>query len=398
MLTFLRRIHLRNCLKRRLYSTETSVDEFTCENVTGSRIPRTKQQFNYMKKLEKQQPENAKLNRVAIIGMPNSGKSTITNQLIGVKVSAVSSKVHTTRKNVVGIVVEKDTQIEILDTPGLVTTEHCSRFHLEPSFMNDPHRSAENADLIAVVCDGSNPREREKLNSGILRILYKFRDRPSILVINKVDLLKSKRRLLHFTDVLTEDGFVDGSQSKSEYNRRVNFDKSRLEKLFQKTEEHLKGELEPKKDILMPTRDQKGWAYFSRVFFLSALTGDGMAELKQFLLNTAKPSPWKYKSALITEQSPKILATNIIREKLLDFCVHEVPYKVNIKIINWELDDLGTLWILVDLLCEKQRHMSLVLGPNGSIISQISRNCQQELSNIFECDVSLKIIVKCLQK
>ncbi|OTF74176.1 GTPase Era, mitochondrial-like protein, partial [Euroglyphus maynei] len=176
-------------------------------------IPKTLDEFKQFQYKPDEQPENARSLRVAIIGCPNVGKSTLLNHLINWKISAVSSKVHTTRKNVIGIYVENNTQLEFIDTPGLVSRKHMIRHKLELSFINDLKISVQNADIITILADVSNRRERSKLNLGILDLLQQQyqndENKESILVLNKVDKIRDKRSLLDIVSTLTT-GIVNG--------------------------------------------------------------------------------------------------------------------------------------------------------------------------------------------
>ncbi|XP_070572451.1 GTPase Era, mitochondrial-like [Ptychodera flava] len=155
------------------------------------------------------QPENAKVLRVAVIGSPNAGKSTLTNQLMGRWVSSVSSKVHTTRKRTIAVLTEGETQIIFLDTPGMVDPRKAKRHSLDKSMMSDPRNTIEEADLVLVMVDVSNKWTRYKLDTDVLLTLYSNPTVPSILVLNKIDMVKTKHMLLGLTAQLTE-GIVGG--------------------------------------------------------------------------------------------------------------------------------------------------------------------------------------------
>ncbi|XP_039221448.1 GTPase Era, mitochondrial isoform X4 [Crotalus tigris] len=136
------------------------------------------------------QPRNPKVLRVAVIGAPNAGKSTLSNQLLGRKVLPVSSKVHTTRCNAQGVITAADTQLIILDTPGLTTAAKGKRHNLEKSMLSDPFDSLNDADLVLVLVDVSDRHTRHQLHPQVLRCLKQFPQVPSLLVLNKKYLLK----------------------------------------------------------------------------------------------------------------------------------------------------------------------------------------------------------------
>ncbi|XP_026549366.1 GTPase Era, mitochondrial-like, partial [Notechis scutatus] len=135
------------------------------------------------------QPENPRVLRVAIIGAPNAGKSTLSNQLLGRKILPVSSKVHTTRCNAQGVITAEDTQLIILDTPGLTTAAKGKRHNLEKTMLSDPFDSLNDADLVLVLVDVSDRHTRHQLHPQVLHCLKQFPQVPSLLVLNKVSLL-----------------------------------------------------------------------------------------------------------------------------------------------------------------------------------------------------------------
>ncbi|KFQ26222.1 hypothetical protein N332_00084, partial [Mesitornis unicolor] len=155
------------------------------------------------------QPPNPKVLRIAIIGAPNAGKSTLSNQLLGRKVFPVSQKVHTTRCKARGVITYEDTQLIILDTPGLTNPHKVKRHKLDETMLTDPQDSMKHADLVLVLVDVSDHWTRNSLSKEVLRCLSEFPQIPSVLVLNKVDLLKKKYILLELATELTE-GVVNG--------------------------------------------------------------------------------------------------------------------------------------------------------------------------------------------
>ena len=357
------------------------------------RVPKTLEEYSVQQRLRVEQPSMPRLARVAIIGSPNAGKSTLTNQLVGRRVSSVSMKVHTTRHKVVGIIVEDDTQVEFLDTPGLVTHKHCVKHGLEPSFISDPLTGADAADLIAVITDVSNVRERERLNAGIIKLLDKHRTKESILILNKIDKIREKRKLLDITTRLT-CGIVGGISSIINKKTQIADTKRGLEKLFQRTENKLRIDSEPQEKCDDEDgQERMGWHGFSHVFMTSALTGDGIEDVRQYLLTRARFKPWLYHRSQVTNQSPNHIVKTTLREKFLDFFREEIPYKIDFSITMWHLDEAGNLFISVDVICPL-KFQSLVIGPKGQTIASIVQSSRESLTDTFHCDVSLKLIVK----
>ncbi|XP_021572573.1 GTPase Era, mitochondrial isoform X3 [Carlito syrichta] len=134
-------------------------------------------------------PENPRVLRVVLLGAPNAGKSTLSNQLLGRKVFPVSKKVHTTRCQALGVITDKEAQVILLDTPGIISPVKQKRHHLEPSLLEDPWKSMESADLVVVLVDVSDKWTRNQLSPQVIRCLTQFSQVPSILVMNKQYLL-----------------------------------------------------------------------------------------------------------------------------------------------------------------------------------------------------------------
>nr|KAF6415603.1 Era like 12S mitochondrial rRNA chaperone 1 [Molossus molossus] len=130
-------------------------------------------------------PENPRVLRVVLLGAPNAGKSTLSNQLLGRKVFPVSQKVHTTRCQALGVITEEEAQVILLDTPGLISPVKQKRHHLELSLLEDPWKSMESADLVVVLVDVSDKWTRNQLSPQVLQCLTQFSQVPSILVMNK---------------------------------------------------------------------------------------------------------------------------------------------------------------------------------------------------------------------
>ncbi|CAK9301209.1 unnamed protein product [Gordionus sp. m RMFG-2023] len=177
------------------------------ESILQRNIGRTKDEQNQLKLLSPQNLENAKTIKVTIIGLPNSGKSTLINSLMQWRISSVSSKVHTTRKNIISTFTEENKQIIYFDTPGLVDKKHCQKHNLEIDMASFPHFAAKQGDIICVVVDANNFWTRHSLDRITLDILQEHRSKPSILVLNKVDLVKPKSLVLDVVKSLTDNHF-----------------------------------------------------------------------------------------------------------------------------------------------------------------------------------------------
>uniref|UniRef100_A0A8B9M2M8 GTPase Era, mitochondrial n=1 Tax=Accipiter nisus TaxID=211598 RepID=A0A8B9M2M8_9AVES len=375
------------------------------------------------------QPQNPKVLRIAIIGAPNAGKSTLSNQLLGRKVFPVSKKVHTTRCKARGVVTYEDTQLIILDTPGLTSPFKAKRHKLDKAMLTDPWDSMKHADLVLVMVDVSDHWTRNSLSKEVLKCLSQFPQIPSVLVLNKVDLLKNKFILLELVTELTE-AIVNGKklEGRSEFKHNsISSAKSPLQitrasphenrdpesPCLQETDQAQEGssldntsdmrasesslvteEAEgPKCSGPRDLKNMKGWPYFQEIFMLAARHGEEVDTLKRYLLMQAKPGPWEFHSGVLTSQSPQEICDNIIREKVLEYLPLEVPYGVVQVTDMWEEGPSGELLIVQSLLVPRKSHMMMLIGRGGKVISRIAQEAGQDLMNVFLCDVRLKLKV-----
>ncbi|XP_059937290.1 GTPase Era, mitochondrial isoform X2 [Mesoplodon densirostris] len=330
-------------------------------------------------------PENPRVLRVVLLGAPNAGKSTLSNQLLGRKVFPVSQKVHTTRSQALGVITEKETQVILLDTPGLISPAKQKRHHLELSLLEDPWKSMESADLVVVLVDVSDKWTRNQLSPQVLQCLTQFSQVPSVLVMNKVDCLKQKSVLLELTAALTE-GVVDGKKLKTRQAVRS------------QPGNHCSSPAANGPNTLSVGDPQQiGWPHFQEIFMLSALSQEDVKTLKQYLLAQARPGPWEFHSGVLTSQTPEEICANMIREKLLEYLPQEVPYNVQQKTVMWEEGPNGKLMIEQKLLVPKESHMRILIGPKGHVISQVAQEVGRDLMNIFLCEVQLRLSVKLLK-
>ncbi|NXD29575.1 ERAL1 GTPase, partial [Spelaeornis formosus] len=368
------------------------------------------------------QPQKPRVLRIAVLGAPNAGKSTLCNQLLGRKVFPVSRKVHTTRCKARGVVTHQDTQLIILDTPGLTNPFKAKRHNLDEAMLTDPWDSMKHADLVLVLVDVSDHWTRNSLSKEVLKCLSQFPHIPSVLVLNKVDALKKKFLLLEIATDLTE-GIVNGK--KLEVKSALKKDSSSSAKSPQASPPESKvpgspfgqeknqaqegsgldkssdvggagtGEAQgPKHHGPEDLKGSKGWPHFQEIFMLAALHGEEVDTLKRYLLMQAKPGPWEFHSNVLTNQSPQEICDNIIREKILEYLPLEVPYGVTQVTEIWEEGECGELLIMQSLLVPRESHKRMLIGRGGRVISRIAQEAGQDLMNTFLCDVCLKLKVE----
>jgi GTP-binding protein Era len=269
---------------------------------------------------------------VALIGAPNAGKSTLTNALVGTKVSIVSHKVQTTRSLVRGIAIEGKTQIVLVDTPGIFAPKR----RLEKAMVRSAWSGAGDADAVVLLIDA-----RVGLSEDVTAIIKGLADvrRPRAILLNKIDLVK-RENLLELA-----------------YNI---------------------GQL----------------ISFDRLFMVSALTGDGLAELREWLTGMLPHGPWLYPEDQISDAPMRSLAAEITREKLFHRLHEELPYRSTVETDSWQERKDGSVRIEQTIFVERESQRKIVLGKGGDTIKAISTASRKELAAILEMPVHLFLFVK----
>jgi GTPase len=269
---------------------------------------------------------------VALIGAPNSGKSTLLNALVGAKISIVTPKVQTTRALVRGIAAEGASQLIFVDTPGIFAP----RRRLDRAMVGTAWGSAQDADIVALLIDSRKGLEDD--DEAILRGLADVRAKK-VLVLNKVDLVE-KPKLLTLAQVL---------------NERV---------------------------------------AFAATFMISALSGDGVADLKGWLAAQVPAGPWLYPEDQMSDAPLRQLAAEITREKLYLRLHQELPYRSTVETDVWkELRD-GSVRIEQTIYVERESQRKIVLGKGGQTIKAIGAAARADIAEAVEQPVHLFLFVK----
>ena len=269
---------------------------------------------------------------IALIGAPNAGKSTLINALVGTKVTIVSHKVQTTRSLLRGIAIEGDAQLVFIDTPGIFAPKR----RLDRAMVSTAWAGARDADLVGVLIDakrGIDP-ETGSLLDGLAAV-----SQPRLLIINKVDLI-DKPALL----ALTESA-----------NARTDF---------------------------------------RATFMISALTGDGVADLKRWLAAEVPAGPWHYPEDQITDAPLRQLAAEITREKLYLRLHQELPYQSTVETASWQERKDGSVRIEQTIYVERESQRKIVLGKGGQTIKAIGAEARREIAEVIEQPVHLFLFVK----
>jgi GTPase len=269
---------------------------------------------------------------VALIGAPNAGKSTLINALVGAKVSIVTPKVQTTRMLVRGIAIEGVSQLIFVDTPGIFSP----RRRLDRAMVGTAWASAQEADLVALLIDA-----KKGIKDDDDAILAGLRDiRPAkALVLNKVDLV-DKRALLALTQKL---------------NERLSF---------------------------------------AATFMISALNGDGVADLKSWFAAHVLHGPWLYPEDQISDAPLRQLAAEITREKLYLRLHQELPYQSTVETEVWKELRGGAVRIEQTIYVARESQRKIVLGKSGQAIKAIGAAARADIAKDVEHPVHLFLHVK----
>jgi GTP-binding protein Era len=269
---------------------------------------------------------------VAVVGAPNAGKSTIVNALVGQKVAIVSPKAQTTRTRLMGVAMEGETQIVLIDTPGIFAPTR----RLDRAMVAAAWGSLEEAEAILVMVDAA-----AKLTGRVERVLEGVANRPEkkYLVLNKVDLTKKDKLLTIATEL----------------NSRLAFDEN---------------------------------------FFISAGTGDGVPELKAHLATLMPEGPWHFPEDEVSDAPERMLAAEITREQLYRQLHEELPYQSTVETEKFTNRKDGSAEIHQQILVARDNQRAIILGHKGERIKEIGSRARAELTELLGRKVHLFLHVK----
>jgi len=269
---------------------------------------------------------------VALIGAPNVGKSTLVNALVGSKVTIVSRKVQTTRALIRGIVIEDNAQIILVDTPGIFSPKR----RLDRAMVSTAWSGAHDADLVCVLLDAKAGIDEEA--EAILTKLATVKH-PKILVLNKIDLLPREKLLA----------------------------------LAQAANERMK---------------------FEHTFMISALSGDGVDDLRKTLAKMVPPGPFHYPEDQMSDAPLRHLAAEITREKIYRQLHQELPYQSTVETDSWTERNDKSVRIEQTIFVERESQRKIVLGKGGATIKSIGADSRKEIAEIVGVPVHLFLFVK----
>ena len=271
---------------------------------------------------------------IAIVGKPNVGKSSLLNKMLGAKVAIVSSKPQTTRTKIMGVLTLDETQLVFTDTPGF----HKPHNKLGEYMNNAVGDSIGGTDAALFVVEPNG-----ELNEKELELVKKFKQEklPVILAINKIDMVKEKKELLSRILYLTK------------------------------------------------------MSDFEAVVPVSATEGEGVDELIDEMKKLSVESPHFFPDDTLTDQPERVLAAEIIREKILRLMDKEIPHGIAVSIEKMrERESKEILDVEAVIYCERETHKGMIIGKNGSMLKKISTFARQDLEGFFEIKVNLHTWVK----
>lgn len=281
---------------------------------------------------EPSEDSKTKCGVIAVIGAPNAGKSTLVNQLVGQKVAITSAKAQTTRARMLGIALRDNVQMILVDTPGIFIP----RRRLDRAMVSAAWEGAEAADAILLMVDPIKQRRHE-----LEPLLESLANRPErkILVLNKVDRAK-------------------------------------------------------KEPLLALARELSAKVDFADIYFVSALTGDGVPELKEALADMMPEGVWHYPEDQVSNASERLLATEITREQLYKQLHEELPYDSAVRPERYVQRDDGSVEVHQQIVVGRETQRAIVLGRGGSRIKAIGEAARMELSELLGVKVHLFLHVK----
>ena len=277
-------------------------------------------------------PEPTRCGYVALIGAPNSGKSTLLNRLVGQKLAIVTPKAQTTRSRLLGIAIEAATQIVYVDTPGIFTP--CRR--LDRAMVAAAWSGAADADETVLLVDAARA-----IDENTLRILDSLRERNrrSILALNKIDLVRHDR-LLGLADALSRQG------------------------------------------------------RFDPIFMISGLEGDGVGDVKRHLAASLPPGPWLFPEDQLSDAPERLIAAEVTREQVFLQLHDELPYASTVETEQWENRPDGSVRIEQVIYVQRPSQRAIVLGEGGKRIKAIGATARAELERMVERRVHMFLFVK----
>jgi len=277
---------------------------------------------------------------VAILGLPNSGKSTLLNALLGQKLSIITSKPQTTRKRILGILSENDYQIIFLDTPGILSPSYL----LQEKMMEDVKTSLNDADLIVLIIDvKSDPMAENLLAQEFVKDSVLKSEKHKLLILNKVDLI-------------TQD----------EVNKLIkHFEAQKI---------------------------------FEQIIPISATLNFNITRVKDEIISILPEGPKLFPDDQVTDENERFFVSEIIREKILDLYRDEIPYSCEVLIVEFKEREEGKNFISAEVVVERDSQKAIIIGKGGAGIKKLGQVARESIEEFLQREVFLELRVKVRKK
>ena len=271
---------------------------------------------------------------VTIFGLPNAGKSTLMNALLGVNLSIVNKKAQTTRNRILGILTEDDYQAIFLDTPGVLEP----KYELQKFMQKEIKTSLEEADVVMHILDIAKVSEKsyteyQNLYGSLLT------DKKVITVLNKSDIV-TKDDILVAIGMLSEKFGVE--------------------------------------DIVP----------------VSALNGYNIPEVKKMIADDLPEMPFLYDEDTLTDRPERFFVSEMIRQKTLELLQDEIPYSIMVEVIEFKERDNGKDYISAEIITEKESQKTIIIGSKGEMLKRIGQHARKNIERFLGREVFLEIFVK----
>ena len=277
---------------------------------------------------------------VAILGLPNSGKSTLLNALLGQKLSIITSKPQTTRKRILGIFREENHQIIFLDTPGILTPSYL----LQEKMMEEVKTSLDDADVVVLIIDvKEDPRAETLFSQEFVKSSVSKSRKPKLLVLNKVDLI-------------TQD--------------KVN-------------------------ELIEHFETQK---MYEEIIPISASQNFNIQRVIEEIIRFIPEGPKLFPDDQVTDENERFFVSEIIREKLLELYKDEVPYSCEVLISEFKERETSKHFISAEIAIERDSQKAIIIGKSGAAIKKLGELARKSIEEFLQHEVFLELRVKVRKK
>jgi len=283
---------------------------------------------------------NTKSGYVAILGLPNAGKSTLMNALLGQKLSITTSKPQTTRKQILGILSSENYQAIFLDTPGIIKPGYL----LQEKMMEAVSRSVKNADIIVLIIDvSSDPEGKQTLNNIFIAEKVSNTGKPFLLLLNKIDLTQQEkvRNLI-----------------------------SKLEPLNK----------------------------FNKIIPVSALLNFNIEEVLGSIVELLPEGPKYYPDDIVADENERFFVSEIVREKVFELYKEEIPYGTEVIIVDFKEREDKKDYILAEVIVERESQKGILIGKKGAALKKLGLDARKSVEEFLQKEVYLELKVKVKNK